>query len=147
MKIKIKRLKSDAILPKYAHPDDAGMDLYSLEDYELQVGERHDFGLGFALEIPNDYASLIWDKSGLAIGRGLHCLGGVIDAGYRGEYTVILANFGQESYKIKKGDKIAQLLIQPVMRCELEEVDELSETARAQGAFGSTGKSIYHENK
>lgn len=140
MEIKIKKLHPDAKLPSYAHPGDVGMDLFSLENFLLKPGQRHKFCLGFALEIPENFAPQIWPKSGLSINHGLHTLGGVIDCGYRGEYTAILINLSNEEYEIKKGDKIAQLLIQPIAIAKLKEVEELSETKRADGAFGSTGK-------
>jgi len=139
MKVKIKRLKPDAILPTYAHPGDVGMDLYSLEDYTLESGERHFFLLGFALEFEHGFAAIVKDKSSMAK-NGLHTMGGVFDAGFRGEYNVELVNLGQEQYKIEKGNKIAQLIIYPVAIAELEEATELSDSSRGLGQFGSTGK-------
>lgn len=129
-----------AQLPTYAHSDDAGLDLYSLEDYELKPGARHNFFVGFALEFPNGYAAIVKDKSGLPKNYGLHTLGGVFDSGYRGEYNVNLINFGQEPYQIKKGDKIAQLLIIPCEHAEFEETEDLEESQRGEGRFGSTGR-------
>lgn len=140
MKIKIKKLKEEAVLPNYAHPGDVGMDLFSLENYTLKPGERKIFDLGFALEFENNYAAIVKDKSSLPKNGGLHTMGGVFDAGYRGEYNVQLINLGQESYEIKKGDKIAQLVIYPVVIAELEESQNLSESSRGQGRFGSTGR-------
>jgi dUTP pyrophosphatase len=140
MQVKIKRLKPEAILPTYAHPGDVGMDLYSLEDCELKVGERKVFNLGFALEFPIGYAAIVKDKSSLPNHYGIHTMGGVFDAGYRGEYNAQLINLGQEPVKIAKGQKIAQLIIYPVVIGELEEVDELSNSERGTGQFGSTGK-------
>lgn len=138
--IKIKKLYSDTVLPKYAHDGDAGMDVYSREDCLLKAGERHLFKLGFGLELPPGYVSLMWDKSGLAVNHGIKNMGGVIEHTYRGEYGVILCNLSDTDYQIRKGDRISQLLIQPIMTAELEEVDELSESNRGQGGFGSTGK-------
>src|SRR3989338_4815711 len=140
MKIKIKRLKPNATLPTYAHPGDVGLDLYSLEDYELRPGERKIFDLGFALELPDGYAAIVKDKSSLPRNGGVHTLGGVFDAGYRGEDNVNLVNLGSEPYRVEPGHKIAQLLIVPIVRAELEPDDDLSETARGTGGFGSTGK-------
>ena len=140
MKIKIKKLHPDAHLPTYAHPGDVGMDLYSVEEYTLQPGERHVFPVGFALEFDTGYAAIIKDKSSLPRNAGLHTMGGVYDAGYRGEYNVIIINLGQEPYRIEKGDKIAQLVIYPVIIADLEEVGELSQSERGEGRFGSTGK-------
>ncbi|MEI6553023.1 MAG: dUTP diphosphatase [bacterium] len=140
MQIKIKRLHPEAKLPTYAHPGDVGMDMYSLEDYELKVGERKIFPVGFAMEFPEGYAAIVKDKSSLPMKYGIHTMGGVFDAGYRGEYNVNLINLGGEPYKISKGDKIAQTIIYPVVIADLEEVDELSESSRGEGKFGSTGK-------
>ncbi len=138
--LKIKRLHPDAKLPTYGHPGDVGMDLYSIEDYELKPGERKIFPVGFALEFEAGYAAIVKDKSSLPRNAGLHTMGGVFDAGFRGEYNVQLINLGQESYRIEKGDKIAQLIIYPVAIAELEEVTELSDSSRGTGAFGSTGR-------
>ena len=140
MQIKIKRLNNEAKLPTYAHHGDVGMDMYSMEDYELKPGERRIFFVGFALEFDHGYAGIIKDKGSLPKNAGIHTMGGVYVAGYRGEYNVNLINLGSESYHIKKGDKIAQLVIFPVTIATLEEVDELSQTTRGEGRFGSTGK-------
>lgn len=140
MKIKIKKLHQDAKLPSYAHEGDVGMDLYSLEDYELKPGERKIFFVGFAMEFPAGYAAIVKDKGSLPKNGGIHTMAGVYDAGYRGEYNVNLINLGQEPYKVSQGDKIAQLVILPVAIPELEEVQELSDSTRGEGRFGSTGK-------
>ena len=140
MKIKIQKMKPDAVLPKYAHPGDVGMDLCSIENYLLKPGERRIFFLGFALEFETGYAAIVKDKGSLPKNAGIHTMGGVYDAGYRGEYNVNLVNLGSESYQINKGDKLAQLVIYPVAIAELEEAAELSQTSRGHGRFGSTGK-------
>ncbi len=140
MQIKIKKLNPDAIIPNYAHLGDAGLDLFSLETYKLQPQERRAFAIGISIELEPGYVSLIKDKSGLAINHGVHTLAGVIDSGYRGEYKIILINHGVEPYIIKKGDKIAQLLIVPVIQAEINVVDNLSTTSRGNGGFGSTGR-------
>lgn len=140
MQIKFKRLHPDAVVPRYAHPGDVGLDLYSLETYTIKPGERKIFNLGFALEFPEGYVAIVKDKSGLSSKAGLHTFGGVYDAGYRGEYNVGLINLSNEPYTVGKGNKIAQLVIMPVARAELEEVDALSDSARGTGNFGSTGK-------
>lgn len=140
MKIKIKKLNPDITLPSYAHPGDAGLDLYSLEDYELQPGERKIFNLGFALELEEGYVACVKDRGSLPKNGGVHTMGGVFDAGYRGEYNVNLINLSDQVYKIKKDDKIAQLIITPVIQAKLEEADNLSKTTRNEGRFGSTGK-------
>ena len=138
--VKIKRLNDQATLPAYGHPGDAGLDVYSLENYTLQPGERHIFFLGFALEIPDGYVAIVKDKSSLPKNGGLHTMAGVYDSGYRGEYNTNIINLGQQPYQINKGDKIAQLLILPVASAQLEEVTSLSESSRGEGRFGSTGK-------
>ena len=140
MKLKIKKLHKDAVIPKYAHPGDVGMDMFSLEDYDLKPMERRVFSCGFALEFEIGYAAIVKDKGSLPKNAGIHTLGGVFDAGYRGEYNAFLINLGQETYHISKGDKIAQLIIYPVVIAELEEVADLSESSRGTGRFGSTGK-------
>ncbi len=140
MKIKVKRLNDEAVLPTYAHPGDVGMDVYSLETYELKVGERKIFSVGFAMEFPSGFAAIIKDKSSLSMKQGIHTMGGVFDAGYRGEYNVNLINLGNEPYKISKGDKIAQIIIYPVAIADLEEASELSDSSRGEGRFGSSGK-------
>ncbi len=140
MKLKIKKLYPDTKLPNYAHPGDVGLDLFSRENYELKPGERKIFFVGFGLEFENGYAAIVKDKSSLPKNAGIHTMGGVFDAGYRGEYNVQLINLGNEAYKIKNGDKIAQLVIFPVIIADIEEVEKLNETSRGEGRFGSTGK-------
>jgi len=139
MNFKVKLLHPAAKAPAYAHEGDAGMDVYACEDYTLQPGERHTFKLGFSAEFDPGYVCLVWDRSGLAVKQGLTNLGGVIDAGYRGEYGIIALNTSAEPVSIKKGDRIAQLLIQPVERAQVEVVKELSDTSRQTGGWGSTG--------
>lgn len=139
MKIKIKRLNPEAKLPCYAHPGDVGLDLYSLEEYTLQPGERRIFPVGFAMEFPAGFAAIIKDKSGISK-NGLHTFGGVYDAGFRGEYNVGLVNLNTTPYHFEKGNKLAQLIIFPVAIADLEEVVELSDSSRGTGQYGSTGK-------
>lgn len=140
MRIKIKLLHPDAKLPSYAHATDIGLDLFARETYTLVPGERRIFFVGFALEIPEGYAAIVKDKSGLPKLHGLHIMGGVYDPGYRGEYNVNLINLGTEPYTVEIGQKIAQLLIIPVARVTLDEASDLSHSSRAEGRFGSTGK-------
>ncbi|MEK7581971.1 MAG: dUTP diphosphatase [Patescibacteria group bacterium] len=140
MVLKVKKLKSDAKLPSYGHPGDAGMDIYSCEEKTLLPQEQTLISTGISIEIPDGYVGLVWDKSGLSTRHGLKTVAGVIDAGYRGEVSIAMANVGSVSYTFKKGEKIAQMLIQKVERTEFEEVKELSETSRGTGGFGSTGK-------
>jgi dUTP pyrophosphatase len=137
--VKIKRLHPEAKLPSYAHPGDVGMDVYSLEEKILKPDEHHIFVVGFAMEFPVGYAAIVKDKSGISK-AGLHTMGGVFDAGFRGEYNVHLVNLSDVSYIVEVGDKIAQIVIYPVEIPTLQEVSELSESSRGAGCFGSTGK-------
>ena len=139
MKIKIKKLKENAKLPKYHHPGDVGMDLYSMETVTIPPLGHYRFWHGFALEFPGGYAGIIMDKGSIS-GAGLTHMGGVYDAGYRGEYNTHLVNLSDKSYTFEEGDKVSQLVIVPVEIVELEETDTLSESARGEGGFGSTGK-------
>ena len=140
MILKIKKLTSDAKLPSYAHHGDAGLDLYSAEDKIIKPNERAVIKTGLAMEFPHGHAGLLWDKSGLAAKNGLKVLGGVVDCNYRGEVMVLIMNLSNKDYEAKKGEKIAQMLIQKVEHMEIEEVKELSDTTRGAGGFGSTGK-------
>ncbi|RJR31648.1 dUTP diphosphatase [Candidatus Parcubacteria bacterium] len=140
LKIKIKKLQNNCIVPCYAHPGDAGLDLFSLENYSLKPGQAKIFFLGFALEFPKNYVALIKDKGSLGNINKIHTLGGVFDSGYRGEYNACLINLGKKTYNIKKGQKIAQLLLMPVTSASLKISASLSKTSRQEGRFGSTGK-------
>jgi dUTP pyrophosphatase len=139
IKIKIKKLTPEAKIPSYAHEGDAGMDLFSCgEDFILKPKYRKLIGTGISIELPPGFVALIWDKSGIA-NNGIKTMGGVIEHTYRGEYKVILANLSSKNYEIKKGQKIAQVLIQKVETAEIEEVSSLSESVRGDKAFGSSG--------
>lgn len=139
MKIKIKKLKENAKLPNYYHPGDVGMDMYAMETVTIAPMEHYRFYHGFALEFPDGYAALVMDKGSISK-AGMHTLGGVFDAGFRGEYNTHLVNLSDKPYTIEAGDKVAQLVITPIVIAELEEVNELNNSARGEGAFGSTGK-------
>ena len=139
MKIKVKKLKENAKLPKYHHPGDIGMDMYAMETVTMKPGEHYRFWHGFALEFPEGYGAIIMDKGSISK-AGLAHMGGVYDAGYRGEYNTLLVNLSDKPYTFEEGDKVAQLVIMPVEIVELEETDTLSESARGEGMFGSTGK-------
>lgn len=139
MKIQIKKIHPDAIIPKFALNGDVGMDLFSIQDAEIKPGERISCGTGIAIKIPEGYAGLIWDKSGPSHKFGIKTLGGVFDSNYTGEYLIGMVNLGKEAFKIEKGQKIAQVLIQKIETPEIEEVEELEQTNRGDGAFGSTG--------
>ena len=139
MKLLIQKLHPDAMTPTFAHPEDAGMDLYALEAVVIPPGARVQVPTGIACAIPLGYAGLFWDTSGLSHKRGLKVVGGVIDAGYRGELLVGLMNLGSEPHTLGKGDKITQMLIQKVEHPELVVVETLDATVRGEGGFGSTG--------
>lgn len=139
--IKIKKLKPDAVLPNYAHQGDAGMDMYAAEDVHIKKGERAKVPTGVAMEIPEGYVGLVWDKSGLSMNHGLKTLGGVIDSGYRGEVMIGIINLSDnQDYTVVRGHKIAQLLIQKVEAPIIREVEELEDSHRGEKGFGSTGK-------
>lgn len=139
MKIHVKRLREEAVLPTRAHHDDAGMDIYACEKHIVPPHQTVKIGTGIAFEIPSGYALLVWDKSSLG-SKGLKTLGGVLDASYRGELFICIHNMSDTSYTFEAGEKIAQALVQKVELCEIEEVTELSDTERGEGGFGSTGK-------
>jgi dUTP pyrophosphatase len=138
--VKVKKLKVNAIVPKYAREGDAALDLHSTENYVVKPGKRQLVSTGIAMELPEGYFASIRGRSGLAAKKGIAILGGVIEYTYRGEYGVIVLNTGEEDFEISEGDRIAQVVIQPVATAEVEEVSELSETTRGAGNFGSTGK-------
>ncbi|HFC76776.1 MAG TPA: dUTP diphosphatase [Candidatus Moranbacteria bacterium] len=139
MEIEIKKLNKEAKIPSYAYKDDAGMDIFSIESFVLKPTERRVCKTGVAMKIPKGFVGLIWDKSGIALNGGIKTMGGVIENSYRGEIKIILKNLSNKDYQIKKGDKIAQMLIQKIENPILKEVDELDNTERGQGGFGSTG--------
>jgi len=150
LKIKVKKLHPNAVLPSYAHEGDAGMDLYAVEDVILWPGEPVAVPTGLSIELPKGYVALVWDKSGLSLKEGIKTMAGVCDSNYRGEYKIVLLNTTNQYYYIDKGDKIAQILIQPIMQAEIEELKEnekLSETSRGSGGFGSTGASLSDNKK
>jgi dUTP pyrophosphatase len=138
--LKIKRLHPEVKLPSYGHIGDAACDVYTAEEVRIAPGERVQVGVGFAAEVPEGYVMFIWDKSGLSHNHGLKTLGGVVDAGYRGEVRVGLINLGTEAYVLEKNHKVAQFVIQKIETVEVEEVECLSESSRGEGGFGSTGK-------
>ena len=139
--LRIKRLQPDVELPSYAHPGDAGLDIRSAEEAVLQPGERRLIGTGLAMALPEGYAAFVQPRSGLAARHGISIVNtpGLIDCHYRGEVKVILVNLGGEPFRVKKGDRIAQMVIQRVERAEVLEVEELEDTSRGEGGFGSTG--------
>lgn len=140
MNIRIKKLSDTIPDLHYAKAGDAGFDLYAKEIVTILPGEKALIPTGIAMEIPEGYVGLIWDKSGLATKFGLKVLGGVVDAGYRGEVQVGVINLSKESYTFEAGHRAAQMLIQKVESATFEFVEELSETVRGDSGFGSSGK-------
>ena len=129
-------------LPSYATEHAAGMDVVAAEDVTLRPGWRHAVATGFAIAIPEGYEVQVRPRSGLALKHGITCLNtpGTIDADYRGEVKVILANLGTAVVELARGERIAQLVPAPVQRAAFVEVEELDETVRGEGGFGSTGR-------
>ncbi|MBC7766535.1 dUTP diphosphatase [Arenimonas sp.] len=139
MQLKFKKIHPTAKIPSYAYAGDAGLDLYISEDLVLKKDERKSIPLGIAIEIPDGYVGILFDKSGLSHKHGLKSYGGIIDSGYRGEIHVGMMNLSDTDYGFKAGDKIIQILIMPIPRCEIIECNELSKSDRGEGAFGSSG--------
>jgi dUTP pyrophosphatase len=138
--VRFKKLHADAQIPAYGRPGDAGLDLYAVDDMTLVPHEQRIVKTGIAMAIPPGTVALIWDRSGLAAKQGVTVLGGVIDHTYRGEIGVVLMNVSARPYDVKKGDRVAQLLIQPVFTADISVVDDLEETHRGDGAWGSSGR-------
>ncbi len=138
MELKVKRIHPEAKLPVYGHPGDAGLDLFSVVERDLLPGEVFAVPTGIQVAIPPGFVGLVWDKSGISLKR-VHRLAGVVDAGYRGEVQVVMINLGREPFALKKGMKIAQMLIQPVVSVVVVDADTLDDTSRGGGGFGSTG--------
>lgn len=142
--IRLKRLDhgEGLPLPAYASEHAAGLDIVAAEDVTLAPGARHAVATGFAIAIPEGYEVQVRPRSGLALKHGITCLNtpGTIDADYRGEVKVILANLGAEPFEVRRGERIAQLVPAAVQRARFAEVGELDDTARGTGGFGSTGR-------
>ncbi|MDO8476508.1 MAG: dUTP diphosphatase [Candidatus Rokubacteria bacterium] len=136
------RLDSGLPLPAYAKPGDAGLDLRASEAVTLEPGERRLVPTGLAVAIPEGHAGFVLPRSGLAMQKGVTVLNapGLIDSGYRGELKVLLINHGAEAIGIERGERIAQLVVQPVARARLVEGERLPDSARGEGGFGSTGR-------
>ena len=138
----VQRLHEDAVVPAYAHPGDAGLDLTSVEEVVLAPGARAADPTGLAMAIPDGWVGLVHPRSGLARRHGITVANapGTIDAGYRGEVLVLMVNLGDEEVRLDAGERVAQLLLQRVGIAEISEVDELDDTSRGSGGFGSTGR-------
>lgn len=139
MELKVSRIHPDAKLPSYGHKGDAGVDLFSVVDLVLERGQVQAVSTGIKVAVPEGHVGLIWDKSGISL-KGVHRLAGVIDSGYRGEVKVVMINLGDSPFVIEKGMKVAQMLIQPLIVVKVVETEELDDTPRGEGGFGSTGK-------
>ena len=125
-------------MPSYAHNGDAGLDVYSAEEKKIASGKMERVRTGIAIAIPHGFAGIVKDKSGMAL-QGMHCLAGVIDSGFRGELVILAINLAEKEIEIRKGQKIAQILIQPVSVVSVREAEELDITERDTGGWGSSG--------
>lgn len=142
LEILVRRLDAELPLPSYAHPGDAGADLVTTVDVSLAPGERAMVPTGIAIALPEGYVALVHPRSGLAAKHGLSIVNapGTVDAGYRGEIKVMLINLDpREPIELRRGDRIAQLVVQRVERAVFSEVGELPDSVRGAGGYGSTG--------
>ncbi|KAB2879499.1 dUTP diphosphatase [bacterium] len=139
--LKIQRIHPDAKLPEYAHPGDAGLDLFSVDEAVIRPGESKLIGTGIIIELPENTEAQIRPRSGLALKHQITVLNspGTIDHGYRGQVGVILINHGIKPFTVESGMKIAQMVIAPVMSVNVIDTGTLTETKRGEGGFGSTG--------
>jgi dUTP pyrophosphatase len=142
MRIRVKKLHADAVLPHYAHgpEEDAGMDLHALEPVTLWPGIAKAVPTGIAIELPPGYEAQVRPRSGMALKQAVTANFGTIDPGYRGEIRVVMLNLTAGTYAIEKGDRIAQLIVARYEPVEWEEADELGESRRGAGGFGSSGR-------
>lgn len=143
MDLPVVKLKDDAVLPRRAHEGDAGLDLCACEAAHIGPGERWSVGTGIAVEIPDGHSGLVLPRSGLARDHGIALVNspGLIDAGYRGEVRVLLLNTDPaDTFRIEPGDRIAQLVVAPIALADPVEVQALTESARGDGGFGSSGR-------
>jgi dUTP pyrophosphatase len=141
MRLSIKKLNPSATLPAYAHPGDAGLDLFACESATIHPGETRLVKTGISIQLPAGTEAQVRPRSGLALKNSVTVLNtpGTIDEGYRGEVGVILINHGKAPFLVEKGMKIAQMVVQSVLRVDVAEVAELTDTSRGAGGFGSTG--------
>lgn len=142
MNLTIIKLHEAAIIPHYAHPGDAGLDLFSVDELEILPGETKLVKTGIAIALPPNTEAQIRPRSGLALKNSLTVLNspGTIDSGYRGEIGIILINHGKKAFQVLPEMKIAQMVIAPVVRAKITVVSELDDTSRGSSGFGSTGK-------
>lgn len=139
--LKVTKLSNEAKLPEYAHPGDSGMDIFSIDECNIAPGETVLVHTGICVELPKNTEAQIRPRSGLALKNSITVLNspGTIDQGYRGEIGIILINHSDTVFNVTKHMKIAQMVIAPVLRVDISEVDNLSSTERSDGGFGSTG--------
>ena len=140
MEVQVQKLSKTTRLPTKANESDAGWDLYASEDVIIEPSQTQTVGTNIAMAIPDGYVGLIWDRSGMATKRGVHRFAGVIDSGYRGEFKVCLWNSSKEHCIINKGDRMAQILFQPVPPLPMIEVQDINTTSRGVKGFGSSGR-------
>lgn len=139
--VKVKKLSEKAILPSFAHPGDAGLDLFSIENKTLEPGKSYLVKTGISIQLQKNTEAQIRPRSGLALKHMITLTNspGTIDEGYRGEIGIIMINHGREDFEITEGMKIAQMVIKPTYEVKITEVNDLSDTSRGKGGFGSTG--------
>jgi dUTP pyrophosphatase len=144
MQVKIKKLNELAIIPKYAHPGDSGVDLHSIEEVIIYPGRTALVGTGLSFEIPEGTEIQVRPRSGMSAKTKIRVANspGTVDSGYRGEVKVILDNVGSNTVTIQRGDRIAQAVLVPVYKMEIEEVKEVSISTRQASGFGSTGGTV-----
>lgn len=138
MNVKVKKTNDKARIPTYAHSSDAGMDLFASNECTIAPNSVAGIPIGIRMAIPLGYYGQIIDKSSLAI-KGLHVVAGVVDSGYRGEIIIVIRNFNSYAVVVKEGMKLAQMIILPSQTFPIEEVDNIDDTSRGEGGFGSTG--------
>ena len=141
MQLRVKRLVTTAVLPHYAHPNDAGLDLHAAVDAVIEPGEAQTIATGIAIELPPGTEAQVRPRGGLARTHAVTVLNtpGTIDEGYRGEIGVVLINHGRMAFRVELGMRVAQLVVQPRLEVEVVEVETLDHTDRGAGGFGSTG--------
>ena len=139
--VRVKRLAETAVLPSYAHPNDAGLDLHAAVDTVIEPGQAASISTAIAVELPPGTEAQVRPRSGLALKHAVTVLNapGTIDEGYRGEVGVVLINHGHAAFRVERGMRIAQLVVQPRLAIDVVEVDVLTDTERGTGGFGSTG--------
>lgn len=139
--LKVKKINENAVIPKYAHQGDAGMDLYSIEDIDIPPAETRLVHTGLQIELPPNTEAQVRPRSGLALKHSVTVLNtpGTVDEGYRGEIMIILINHGKNTFKVEKGMRIAQMVIKPTFTVDVQEVEELEDSERGENGFGSSG--------